>query len=107
MALDMMEAGHRQDVVGRECHSFICPSEKGNCPISDLGQTLDNSDREVLTLSGRAVPVVKTVVPMEIGGRELLLESFIDTTESKKMERRLRQGPENGGGGDPGQRHRA
>ena len=91
VALNLMEAGRREDVVGRECHNFVCPAERGRCPISDLGQTLDNSDREVLTLSGRAVPVVKTVVPLEIGGRDLLLESFIDTTESKKMESQLRQ----------------
>jgi PAS domain-containing protein len=27
------------EIVGRVCHRFICPAEKGHCPITDLGQT--------------------------------------------------------------------
>jgi PAS domain-containing protein len=26
----------KEHVIGKICHSFICPAEKGKCPISDL-----------------------------------------------------------------------
>ena len=30
-------------ILGRICHKFICPAEKGSCPITDQGQSMDNS----------------------------------------------------------------
>ncbi len=40
-------------IVGHVCHKFICPAEINHCPISDLGQVVDSSDRVVLR-SGNA-----------------------------------------------------
>ncbi|MBP7091220.1 MAG: PAS domain-containing protein, partial [Syntrophorhabdaceae bacterium] len=34
----------REEVIGNICHKFICPSEIGRCPVSDLGQTIDDSE---------------------------------------------------------------
>ncbi|MGO8816186.1 MAG: PAS domain S-box protein [Terriglobia bacterium] len=81
----------RSRVVGAECHQFICPAERGRCPVSDLGHTVDNSERVLLTASGERRAIIKTVVPVVIGGRKHLLESFIDITERKLAESALRQ----------------
>ena len=35
----------RNKIVGTVCNQFICPVEAGKCPITDLGQDLDNSER--------------------------------------------------------------
>jgi PAS domain S-box-containing protein len=77
----------RSDIVGRVCHRFICPAEKSQCPISDLGQTVDNSERILLQADGRRLSILKTVVVTVLGGRDVLLESFFDITERKEMER--------------------
>jgi len=79
----------REQIIGSLCHEFVCPAEKGKCPITDLGRTVDHSERELLTADGDRIPVIKTVVPVVLGGREYLLESFTDITAQKLMEERL------------------
>lgn len=63
-----------KEMIGRSCHTFICPAEKGSCPISDKGLTIDRSERILLTRNGQAVTVIKTVRPVTIGGRSVLIE---------------------------------
>ncbi|MBD3418958.1 MAG: PAS domain S-box protein [Chitinivibrionales bacterium] len=75
------------DIVGKECHHFICNQQKGTCPISDLGRKLDRSESEIVRADGVRVPVLKTVTPMTLHGREVLLESFIDISERLQADR--------------------
>ncbi len=81
----------RKEILGQVCHKFICPAGEGQCPITDLGQEMDNSENVLLTASGGSVPILKTVVPLMLGGRKHLLESFLDITERKKAENELRE----------------
>jgi PAS domain S-box-containing protein len=78
------------EIMDRSCHNFICPAEAGACPITDLGQQVDNSEKCVLTAAGGKIPILKTVVEDELGGRAVLVESFVDITERKKFEEELR-----------------
>lgn len=66
-----------QEMVGRTCHTFICPAGIGSCPISDLHQTVDRSERTILTRNGEEIPVLKTVTTATIGGRQLLVENYV------------------------------
>jgi len=77
-------------VVGQICHQFVCPAEAGKCPISDLGQAIDRSERTLLAARGTPVPVLKTVVPFVLGGRSCLLEVFVDISDLKEAERAVR-----------------
>jgi PAS domain S-box-containing protein len=81
----------RGDVVGKVCHRFLCPAEMGSCPICDLGQVVDRSERVLIKPGGARVPILKTVVPIKLKGENYLLESFIDITERKQAEEELRQ----------------
>jgi len=76
----------KEKIVGSICHRFVCLAEEGKCPVSDLGQTIDSSERIMLTADGREIPVIKTVVPVELEGRKCLLETIVDITERKKAE---------------------
>ncbi len=78
-----------EQIVGQVCHTFICPAEHGQCPITDLGQTVDNSERVLLTAGGQRVPILKTVLPIELGDRPCLLDVFVDLTERKRTEAAL------------------
>lgn len=81
----------KEEMIGHECHHFICPAEKGRCPVTDLGQTVDYSkERVCLTANGTKIPILKTVVPINIDGRECLLENFIDISKHKETEEKLR-----------------
>jgi PAS domain S-box-containing protein len=79
----------KEKMVGASCHKFICPREKGQCPITDLGQVIDNSERILLDWRGEKVPIIKSVVSVVLHGRKCLLESFIDISERKRTEETL------------------
>jgi signal transduction histidine kinase len=84
-----MAGAPKEQIVGSVCHKYVCPAEKGRCPITDLGQTVDNAERVFLRANGKATPVMKSVRRIVLGGQEHLLESFIDITEHKKLEAQL------------------
>jgi PAS domain S-box-containing protein len=79
----------REDMTGHVCHDFICPANRGNCPITDRGLTIDRIERLLLARDGKSVPVIKTVTDVFIGGRRVLIESFIDITPVKEAENTL------------------
>lgn len=81
----------RNELIGNVCHKFICPAEKEKCPITDLKQSIDTSEKVLLNGKGECLPVLKSVVPVKIGEKEYLIESFIDLSERKKFEEELLQ----------------
>jgi len=87
LALQMV-GGTRGQVVGSRCHRFVCAAETGHCPITDLGQTVDNSERVLLRVDGKPVSVLKSVTTI-LNGQRYLLESFVDISERKRMEEEL------------------
>jgi two-component system, cell cycle sensor histidine kinase and response regulator CckA len=81
----------KEQIVGHMCNKYICPAEKGKCPITDLGQKVDNSERILIKANGEKIPILKNVVLIMLGGKEYLLESFVDLTEKKKLEDQLQR----------------
>jgi PAS domain S-box-containing protein len=80
-----------EKIVGHVCHKFICPAEEGKCPITDLGQTVDKSERVLINAARESIPILKTVTPMILAGRTYLIDSFIDLTERKHLEAQFQQ----------------
>jgi PAS domain S-box-containing protein len=89
-ALDLI--GLQQEaVIGAVCHRFICPAEEGKCPVTDCAQEINTSERVLLSASGVKIPVLKTVVRLSMGGRDILVESFVDISEQKRSEDAIRE----------------
>ena len=80
----------REDIVARSAIVDL-PGEVGACPVTDLGKSVDNSERVLLQAGGGSVPILKTVVTMMINGHPYLLESFVDITERKQAEEEIRK----------------
>ena len=80
-----------ESIVGKKCHEFVCPGRKDMCPVTDLGQVVDNAERELIMADGTRRSIIKTVVPLRIDGRDFLLENFIDNTARKEAEETLRR----------------
>lgn len=93
MAARMFNAP-REQIVGKTCHRFLCPAEAGNCPITDMGQSVDNSERVLMTVEGSRIPILKTVVPLVQAGVPCLLETFVDLTELNNTKKLLQQSEE-------------
>jgi two-component system cell cycle sensor histidine kinase/response regulator CckA len=81
-----MIGAQKDEIIGHVCHEFICPDEQCKCPITDLHQTIDNSERVLLKADGERIPILKTVTSIMLGGRRHLIESFIDISGQKKRE---------------------
>ena len=81
----------KEKIIGHVCHTFICPAQEGKCPITDLGQTVDKSERVLINAARQSIPILKTVTPMVLAGRKYLIDSFIDLTERKHLEAQFQQ----------------
>ena len=84
----------KEEIIGNICHKFICPAETDQCPITDLNQNVDNSERILITHEGKPIPIIKYVTRVNLEGRECLLETFLDNSERKKAELLLRESEE-------------
>ncbi|MFC2158368.1 response regulator [Acidobacteriota bacterium] len=80
----------RDKIVGQTCHQFICPSQEGQCPVSDLGLTVEKSERVILNGKGEQIPILKTVSRVELDGESYLIDSFMEIKERKTLEEHLR-----------------
>ncbi|MEW5895405.1 MAG: PAS domain-containing protein [Candidatus Omnitrophota bacterium] len=89
-ALNMIGIDSEEEILGNICHKCICPAEVGKCPILDLGESVNNAEKMLLTRGGRKKPIFKSVLPMELEGEEVLLETFVDISERIKAEEGLR-----------------
>jgi PAS domain S-box-containing protein len=93
LAATMIRLG-KEEIIGKVCHKFICPAEEGKCPITDLGQTIDKSERILLRQDGGTLPILKNVAEVNWQGHKYLIESFIDITEQKKAVEELQKAEE-------------
>ncbi|MBT4289160.1 MAG: PAS domain S-box protein [Deltaproteobacteria bacterium] len=80
----------KEEILGKTCHQFICPRKHNECPIMDLEKNVDNAERILMTADGRQIPILKTVIPVTLGGEKHLLESFVDLTDRKAAEEALK-----------------
>jgi PAS domain S-box-containing protein len=88
-ALGLMGCESEAEVVGSLCHKTFCSADEDKCPILDLKQHLDRSERMLVTRDGGRVPILKSVVPVVLDDEEVLLEGFIDISERKRAEEEL------------------
>jgi PAS domain S-box-containing protein len=84
----------KERIVGQVCHSVVCPAQVGKCPVKDLGQSVDHSERKLIHADGHLKDILKTVHTVTIKGRDCYLESFIDISDRKLAEERLRESEE-------------
>lgn len=78
----------KEQMLGRGCQGFVCPAKCGECPVTDLHKNILNIEREVINAKGERVPVLKTVAKADFGGKEYLVESYVDITDHKRAEER-------------------
>lgn len=89
-ALTLMGYESEEQVAGRSCRDTFCPAEGRACPVVDLGGTVDHAERILVKKDGRRIPILESIVPLALGGRDVLLEAFADISDLKKAEEELR-----------------
>ncbi len=87
-AASRMIGAPREALVGRPCHDVACPMKCGCCPVLDLGQRVDRSERTLVRADGTRLSILKSITPFRLDDRDVLLESFVDITERRQAEMR-------------------
>ena len=88
-ALNMLGTSLDQ-LVGRKCRDNICLAEENQCPITDYGQEVDETEGIVVRNDGAEIPVLKSVTKARFGAKEYLIDSFVDISERVRAEEELR-----------------
>lgn len=76
-------------MIGRVCHEYICPFERGNCPITDQKIKIDKRETAMLRCGAGEVPVLKSVVPFRYIGKDCLLETVVDISDMRTTRKAL------------------
>lgn len=74
-----------EDVIGQECHNYICASSKERCPISSNAETVENEELVINKKDGTAIDILRSIKLIDYHGEPCLLETFIDISEHKKV----------------------
>jgi PAS domain S-box-containing protein len=78
-----------EELIGSPCHRFICAACEGGCPVLDHGGDVMGREVEIVGADDRPIQILKSVIPTEIAGRRVLVESFVDITAQKRVEAEL------------------
>ena len=89
--LKMIDEGSEDDIIGKKCGDYLCGAGESECPILDLNQEVDNSERVLRTREGKEIPIIKSVMEVNFDGEDMLLEALIDIRDRKQMEIELGQ----------------
>lgn len=76
----------KDQIIGKICHDFICPTPKGQCHLPGSQTCLVSSERILINVKGEHIPILKSVVHSTFNNRKCLVESFVDITERKRAE---------------------
>ncbi|MDO9515789.1 MAG: EAL domain-containing protein [Syntrophales bacterium] len=81
----------REEIVGREHHQFVSPAEQGRSSAVHAGKAPEPPEWVLRCSDGKSIPVLKSVLQIEVDGRKALLESIVDISARKKAEEDLRR----------------
>ncbi len=80
-----------EQLIGQKCCLLFCETISSNCPVIDLHEELDNSEKTLRKTSGEVIPVLKTATTLQINGKTHILESMLDLSQLKQAEQEKRQ----------------
>ena len=83
-----MYGGSKEDMIGKVCNKLFCPAQQ--CPILELNQVVDRSERKFVKADNSSIPIIKSVTQIDYNGRPALLESFIDISYIKEADEQKR-----------------
>ncbi|MEN6610294.1 MAG: PAS domain S-box protein [Methanoregulaceae archaeon] len=81
----------RKNIIGEDCHRFLCNSEAGNCTFQGNKSSSQSPHSSLTRADGKCVPIIKYVIPVILHERPCLLETFLDDTQRKEAEEALRE----------------
>ncbi len=81
----------QEKIIDSKCYGFLCSSKKGEGRITDCGKTVHNEERIISTATQGKISVLANVIHIKLDDKEYILESFVDITQKKDLEKQLHQ----------------
>jgi len=89
-ALELFDIA-KSDMLEHVCRELFCPGlEEGECPVLKEGKSNHLTTQAVKKRNGQVMHILKTATVCMINERQLIIASFLDITEQKKNENKLR-----------------
>jgi PAS domain S-box-containing protein len=85
-AAEALIGANRNEIIGHVCHKFVCPNAFGDCPITDKGKTIDDTETVLIRKDGGQTQILKTVNGVTINEQKYLIESFVDISARKQAQ---------------------
>jgi len=73
-------------IAGKVCHTFLCRSGEGDCPVIKEGMTTDRRECVLINAEGEEIPVLKTALAVDMEGEPWLIECISDISEIRRAE---------------------
>lgn len=89
VAVELLGAA-REEIIGTSCQRFLCSPEQEQCPVIEKGGEIERSEHTLTRSGGEKIAVIRSAVSLMLKNRKLVLESFINIDERKKMEEQLK-----------------
>ncbi len=80
----------KEEIVGNLCNQYLCTRELKSCPITNLCGEVINQETLMTTFEGIKIPILKSAKSVKIGGKDKILETFIDISKEKQIQEELR-----------------
>ena len=81
----------QENIVGCRCSQFFCDGNGEPCQLHESVPSRAATEQSLQTEHRGQIAIIKTVVPVVLDGRQHLLESFADITETKRAQDKIRR----------------
>jgi len=77
----------KEQLIGSKCHDFNCCGAVSSCPFIEHHEKIDSQETLLRTAGETDIPIIKSVTSIQLNGRLHLLESFVDISKRKEIEK--------------------
>ncbi len=88
-ALKLFDTKNKEDIILSDCRNCFNTMLESSCPFDD-NIPLEDIEINLLSVNGKKIPIVKNVIPIKINNEDFLLEAFMDISEQKEIEEKLK-----------------
>lgn len=89
-ALELFGYENKAELIGKKCFNYVCQNID-RCPILHEHKHIDRSEKVVKTKLGKEIIVLKSVLMIEIDGKTVLIEAFMDIQNLKETQQKLEE----------------
>ncbi len=93
-AVHLFGAAHEKNILDQTCKQLFINQDANICPFVTGSESIIYNELSINTFLGQSRDVIKNATIIEIDGKKAVLETFIDITKRKEIEKQLIQAKE-------------